>query len=76
MQLRETMLIGVTELSSSKVLSSENSQIMNIARLIGGLNLAKLRLCPTHRATIYYLNICFDMRWWLRVGYLANHVIW
>lgn len=44
---RERMLIGVTELSSSKVVNSANSQIMNVARLIGWLNLAKPQLCLT-----------------------------
>lgn len=34
------MLIGVTELPSSKVVNSENSEIMNVAKLIGWLNLA------------------------------------
>lgn len=46
-QLRERTLIAVTELSSSKVVNSENSQVRNVARLIGWLNLAKLPLCLT-----------------------------
>lgn len=41
------MLIGVTELSSLEVVNSEKSQILNVARLIGWLNLAKLPLCLT-----------------------------
>lgn len=64
-QLRERTLITVTELSSSKVVNSQNSQVRNVARLIGWLNLAKPRLCLTeeNRASIYYLNFCCDMRW-------------
>jgi len=37
----ERTLIGVTELSSLRVVNSENSQIVNVAGLIGWLNLAK-----------------------------------
>lgn len=37
----ERMLIGVTELSSLRVVNSGNSQIVNVAGLIGWLNLVK-----------------------------------
>lgn len=58
------MLIGVTELPSLKVVNSENSKIVNIAKLTGWLNLAKSQLCLTesNRATTYYLNASCDMR--------------
>lgn len=53
------MLIGGTELSSLEVAKSENPRIMNVAGLIGWLNLAKLRVCLTeqNKASIYYLHV-------------------
>lgn len=65
MQFRERMLIGGTELSSLEVAKSENPRIMNVAGLIGWLNLAKLRVCLTeqNKASIYFLHACCGMRW-------------